>query len=184
LFAAPPHTLLFDSFGVELRRSVTIELETVVYVESGLLHFVLLVPVMPPSRALRLLVSASPFILSVLSCSETVQPPTDPRGLAGVYLLEASSGRYAPIAGSFTLTQDLRVERRVRYTSAAGESEYVTSGTFDLQHDGAIVFALNEPCDGAICVWTIRASRTGEHFTFQYPDPADGPPMTETYGRQ
>lgn len=170
--------------AAELKRWVTIELETVVYVKSDLSHSVFLALVMPRSRPLRLLFAATLSILGVLSCSDIVQPPIDPRELAGVYRLETSSGRYAPIAGSFTLTQDLRAERRVLYASATGESEYVTNGTFDLQHDGAIIFALNEPCGDAICVWTIRASRTGEHFTFQYPDPADGPPMTETYGRQ
>ena len=90
-----------------------------------------------------------------------------------------------PIAGTFVLTADAAAERRVRYpASVAVDSEYVTTGTFDLDGDGNIVFALNERCGTATCVWTVHASRTAGHFTLQYPDPADGPLMSETYARQ
>jgi hypothetical protein len=154
--------------------------------EAAFSRFTLFVLVMQRPVAYRALFVAVVFILGATNCSDIVRPANDLSSLAGTYVLESTSGRYAPVTGSFVLTADAGAVRRVRYpaTSAPGGSEYVTTGTFDLDRDGTIVFALNEPCGTATCVWTVHASRTAGHFTLTYPDPADGPPISETYARQ
>ena len=137
-----------------------------------------------PSRYAAILIAAT-VVFGTTSCADNTAPGDDPATLAGTYVLETSSGRYAPISGSIVLTQAARAERRVRYDrGSAGISDYVTIGTFALAGDGTIVFSLNESCGSATCVWNVRASRAADSFTLEYPDPADGPTIRETYSRQ
>ena len=58
----------------------------------------------------------------------------------------------------------------------------MVDGTFELRPDGSLEFAFNG-CSGKSCVWVVRAARTDEHFTLEYPDPADGSTISETYAR-
>jgi len=74
----------------------------------------------------------------------------------------------------------------VRYATAVADStrEYVVTGAFELRTDDTIDLLLNESCGTSVCVWNVRGTRTADRFTLTYPDPADGPPITETYRRQ
>jgi hypothetical protein len=121
-----------------------------------------------------------------VGCRDVNRPQADLAGVAGAYVLESQTGRYAPVSGTIVLTSDARAERRVRYSTAVADStrEYVVTGTFELHSDDTIHLLLNESCGTSVCVWDVRGTRTADHFTLQYPDPADGPPITETYRRQ
>lgn len=130
-------------------------------------------------KMLRVVAAFSVLSASATSCAD-VTATADPATLAGTYALETTAGRYAPTAGSFVLTSDGRAERHVRYST----SEHVAAGTFTLGQNGDIIFALNESCGTATCVWTVRAVRIGNTFTLEYPDPADGPNIQETYFRR
>jgi hypothetical protein len=125
-------------------------------------------------------------LLLAASCSGIARPSVDLRSVAGTYILESVSGVHAPIAGSLSLTADGHAERRVRFATTAptGASESVATGTFRLWPDGSLEFAFNESCGAASCVWVVRATRTDQHFTLEYPDPADGPTISETYARR
>ena len=123
------------------------------------------------------------IVAATAACRETVHLDA-PSAFAGTYALESTTGRYAPITGTFVLTAAGQAERHVRYS--VGAQEYVNAGTFALRADNAIDFALQQQCGDANCVWNVRGTRTegGDRFTIEYPDPADGPPITETYRRQ
>lgn len=141
---------------------------------------------MRPYAFLRSIGFAGSLLLAI-GCSDIAPPPPqgDLSSLAGTYILESASGFHAPIAGSVTLTADGHVERRVRFATNAptGSLESVVAGTVTLRSDGSLEFAFNEPCGAESCVWVVRAARADRHFTLEYPDPADGPPIRETYAR-
>jgi hypothetical protein len=121
-----------------------------------------------------------------IGCRDVNRPQADLAGVVGVYVLESQTGRYAPVSGMVVLTSDGIAERRVRYSTAVADStrESILTGSFELPSDDAIELRLNENCGTSVCVWNVRGTRTGDRFTLQYPDPADGPPITETYRRE
>jgi hypothetical protein len=139
---------------------------------------------MPPARHIRFAAAIIGFAALGGGCRDVVQPDVDPRVVAGTYVLESVSGRYAPISGGFVLTLDARAERRVRYSALDTAQEYVIFGTFALHSSNTIDLALLEKCGTSDCLWNVHGTRTDERFTIQYPDPADGPPIIETYRRQ
>jgi hypothetical protein len=108
----------------------------------------------------------------------------DPRLAAGLYVLDAVSGR-GPVRGSFVLTSSGGAERRVQYAAPLGTPgrDYVARGTFQLYAD-RIEFALREDGGRSPHVWRPRAERSAGGFSLRHPDPADGPDIVETYRRQ
>ncbi|MDB4916461.1 MAG: hypothetical protein JWM95_4105 [Gemmatimonadetes bacterium] len=125
-------------------------------------------------------------IVAVAGCTDITGTPLDLNYVAGTYVLESVTGRYAPVVGSMVLTGDGQAQRRVRYSPPVADParEYITLGRFSLPTANVIDFSLDEDCGEQICVWNIRASREGERFTIRYPDPADGPDIVEVYHRR
>jgi len=138
----------------------------------------------PPHQ--RTVIAVIAFAAAAAGCRDINRPQTDVAAVVGTYVLESFTGRYAPVSGTIVLTSDARAERRVRYSTAVADStrEYVTTGTFELHSGDTIDLLLKEACGTSVCVWNVRGTRTGDRFTIRYPDPADGPPITETYHRQ
>src|SRR5947207_258778 len=68
---------------------------------------------MRPTRHIGSAAASISFAVLVIGCRDAVQPDVDPSAVAGTYVLESVSGRYAPISGGFVLTLDAQAERRV-----------------------------------------------------------------------
>jgi hypothetical protein len=131
-------------------------------------------------RAITIFAAA---ITAGASCHDTTSPSLSPQIAAGTYLLESVHGR-GPSSGTFLLTSAGLAERRVRYplTGSAASAEYVAIGSFELK-DGRIDFALREDAGNSDYVWHVGGNRSPTHFSIEYPDPADGPNIVETYVR-
>ena len=138
------------------------------------------------SSSARLAAVFATLVLGAAGCSSGVEPTIDPTIAAGSYVMESVSGR-GPATGSFVLGDGARAERRVSYTNL-GDSvatvEYVSVGTFELQPNGVIEFALHEPSRRSEFVWHVTGQLSGEIFEISYPDPADGADIVESYRRQ
>jgi hypothetical protein len=120
-------------------------------------------------------------LASSLACHGEVTAPATPAEAAGTYVLQTVIGR-GPTTGEFILTADGRAERRVRYAVAA-PFEHLATGTFEIDADG-ISFALLEAGLPMGYIWPVHGEWRGSSFTIQYPDPADGPDIVETYRRR
>lgn len=120
---------------------------------------------------------AAAFVLA--GCTDTTVPSVTPVEAAGIYTLTSVSGR-GPASGTFTLTADQRVERRVRYANDPAEVVFV--GSFSLDATG-IAFTLIPGDRPATYVWPVRGEWRGSELTISYPDPADGPDIVEHYRR-
>jgi hypothetical protein len=134
--------------------------------------------------------AASPFSVAVAllaagltgaACRNSTQPELEPMVAAGVYTLESVSVR-GPVAGTMLLTPVGFATRRVRYESATSAPEYVAVGTFQLERNGAIAFALREDVGTSTYAWNVEGERRGGRLTIQYPDGTDGI-VVETYRR-
>jgi hypothetical protein len=138
------------------------------------------------SSSARLAAVFATLVLSAAGCSSGVEPAIDPAIAAGTYVLESVSGR-GPAAGSFVLGDGAQAERRVSYTGL-GDSvatlENVSVGTFELQPNGVIEFALQDLSRRSEFVWHVIGQLSGESFEISYPDPADGADIVESYRRQ
>jgi hypothetical protein len=81
------------------------------------------------------------------------------------------------------LTAAGQIQRRVRYKNADGtlSREFVESGTFVLAEPSQLAVSFDE--DGGY-KWKPLATLKGLSLSLDYPDPADGPNIVETYTRQ
>src|SRR5436190_14396245 len=122
---------------------------------------------MRPTRHIGFAAAIISFAVLVIGCRDAVQPDVDPSAVAGTYVLESVSGRYAPISGGFVLTLDAQAERRVRYSALDTAQEYVIFGTFALHSSNTIDLALLEKCGTFYCLWNVHGTRTDERFTIQ-----------------
>jgi len=113
-------------------------------------------------------------------CRTTTASDLDPGLAAGTYVLEAPAER-GPSTGTFVLTRDGQVTRRVQYPARGGapSDERTFTGTFRLVRSDLIVFMLSE---NATPAWRIDAVREGTRFTLRTPHPADGE-VVEIYRR-
>ncbi|HKW09116.1 MAG TPA: hypothetical protein VJO33_01985 [Gemmatimonadaceae bacterium] len=134
------------------------------------------------SRQLSLRCALVLIVLAACGRSDSV---LSPHFAQGTYTLESVHGRGAA-SGIMVLSPTGDVARRVRYAQAGGtqSQEYVDVGTFRLTAGGVVELQLREDGGRSSNVWQPRATLTGSVLALQYPDPADGPDIVESYRRQ
>jgi hypothetical protein len=117
-------------------------------------------------------------------CNHAHEAVVSPLLVQGTYVLESVTGRGAA-SGTIVLAPTGGVVRRVRYArSAVPSAEYVAVGTFRLSPDGVVELRLREDDGRSPYVWEPRATLGAGVLRIQYPDPADGPDIVESYRRQ
>jgi hypothetical protein len=122
-------------------------------------------------------------LLAAVSCRSSTEPELQASAAAGLYVLESVTGR-GPVSGTFLLTADGVAVRTVHYAPmGTSATELVAIGTFQLLPE-TISFALHEDSGRSTYVWSVSGARGSGTFNIQYPDPADGPNIIETYRRQ
>lgn len=123
--------------------------------------------------------------IAMLSACGGAATALAPESVTGIYLLEVVAGR-GSATGSVSLSAGGTAERRVRYAQPGGglSAEYVARGTFRIGTDGLVDLQLREDDGRSPYVWRPRTVLLGSLLRLQYPDPADGPDIVETYRRR
>ena len=130
----------------------------------------------------KLLRSRRALVLGIALAACAPDPSVAPEKAAGVYVLESVAGR-GPSTGTITLSAKGGAERQVRYTSLGSPFDQHLVGSFRIDGD-SIAFMLRPSDNPSEFVWPVTGQWLGSEFTITYPDPADGPDITERYRKQ
>src|SRR5436305_1899354 len=117
------------------------------------------------------------WVLSLTLLSGSCRSATVGNALAATYSLAGVVGRGAT-SGWFILRDDGTAERHVWF-EWNGNAEEVDVGRYQI--DGR---SLEFFFGTGLNTWSVRGEVNATHFTFMYPDAADGPDIVETYRRR